>query len=171
MRKIIHIDMDAFYASVEQRDDPSLHHQPLVVGGSRERGVVMAASYKARRFGVRSAMPSATARRLCPDLVFERPRFDAYKAVSSKIRAVLEEHTPITEPETLDEAYLDVTLPIGQFPGVGPATEAKMRRLGIQAGADLIVALQTRRVTGRQSQSHNRLRSKSRIAAAQHHGS
>jgi DNA polymerase-4 len=109
MRKIIHIDMDAFYASVEQRDDPSLRHRPLAVGGSRERGVVMAASYEARRFGVRSAMPSATARRLCPDLVFVRPRFEAYKAVSSEIRAVFEEHTPIIEPVALDEAYLDVT--------------------------------------------------------------
>lgn len=202
MRKIIHIDMDAFYASVEQRDDPSLRDRPLAVGGSRERGVVMAASYEARRFGVRSAMPSATARRLCPDLVFVRPRFDAYKAVSSEIRAVFEEHTPVIEPVALDEAYLDVTenlkglptatevardiratilartglvasagvsynkflakvasdhrkpdalfvitpamgpsfvegLPIGQFRGVGPATEAKMWRLGIQTGADL----------------------------------
>ncbi len=109
MRKIIHIDMDAFYASVEQRDDPSLRDRPLAVGGSRERGVVMAASYEARRFGVRSAMPSATARRLCPDLVFVRPRFDAYKAVSSEIRAVFEEHTPLIEPVALDEAYLDVT--------------------------------------------------------------
>ncbi|APX85097.1 DNA polymerase IV [Methylorubrum extorquens] len=202
MRKIIHIDMDAFYASVEQRDDPSLRHRPLAVGGSRERGVVMAASYEARRFGVRSAMPSATARRLCPDLVFVRPRFEAYKAVSSEIRAVFEEHTPVIEPVALDEAYLDVTenlkglptatdvardiratilartgltasagvsynkflakvasdhrkpdalfvitpaigpgfveaLPIGQFRGVGPATEAKMQRLSIRTGADL----------------------------------
>ncbi|KAB7786378.1 DNA polymerase IV [Methylorubrum populi] len=202
MRKIIHIDMDAFYASVEQRDDPGLRHRPLAVGGSRERGVVMAASYEARAFGVRSAMPSATARRLCPDLVFVRPRFEAYKAVSSEIRAVFEEHTPIIEPVALDEAYLDVTenlkglptaievardiratirartgltasagmsynkflakvasdhrkpdalfvitpamgpsfveaLPIGQFRGVGPATEAKMQRLGIRTGADL----------------------------------
>lgn len=202
MRKIIHIDMDAFYASVEQRDDPGLRHRPLAVGGSRERGVVMAASYEARAFGVRSAMPSANARRLCPNLVFVRPRFEAYKAVSSEIRAVFEEHTPLIEPVALDEAYLDVTenlkglptatdvardirttilartgltasagvsynkflakvasdhrkpdalfvitpamgpgfveaLPIGQFRGVGPATEAKMQRLSIRTGADL----------------------------------
>ncbi len=94
MRKIIHIDMDAFYASVEQRDDPSLRHRPLAVGGSRERGVVTAASYQARRFGVRSAVPSATARRLCLDLVFVRPRFEADRAVSAELRVVFEEHTP-----------------------------------------------------------------------------
>ncbi|RYI98708.1 MAG: DNA polymerase IV, partial [Acetobacteraceae bacterium] len=81
-RKIIHIDMDAFYASVEQRDDPALRGLPVAVGGSRERGVVAAASYEARRFGVRSAMPSVTARRKCPELVFVPPRFDVYKAIS-----------------------------------------------------------------------------------------
>jgi DNA polymerase-4 len=202
LRKIIHIDMDAFYASVEQRDDPALRGLPLAVGGSRERGVVMAASYEARRFGVRSAMPSATARRLCPDLLFVKPRFEVYRAVSEEIRAVFARHTPVIEPVALDEAYLDVTenllglptatavakairaeilertglvasagvsynkflakvasdyrkpdalfvitpamgpdfvaaLPIGRFHGVGPVTEAKMKRLGIETGADL----------------------------------
>jgi DNA polymerase-4 len=108
-RKIIHIDMDAFYASVEQRDNPELRGKPVAVGGSRERGVVMAASYEARKFGVHSAMPSITAKRKCPDLIFVKPRFDAYKAVSLQIREIFAEHTPIIEPLSLDEAYLDVT--------------------------------------------------------------
>jgi len=109
VRKIIHIDMDAFYASVEQRDNPELRGKPVAVGGSRERGVVAAASYEARRFGVHSAMPSVTAKRKCPDLIFVKPRFDAYKAISLQIRDVFAEYTSIIEPLSLDEAYLDVT--------------------------------------------------------------
>src|ERR1700736_4536264 len=201
-RKIIHIDMDGFYASGEQRDNPELRGKPFAVGGSRERGVVAAASYEARKFGVRSAMPSITAKRQCPDLIFVKPRFDAYKAVSLQIREIFAEHTPVIEPLSLDEAYLDVTenlhgiatateiaekirakiraetaltasagvsynkflaklasdhrkpdglfvitpkmgpafvetLPVGKFHGIGPATTAKMNRLGIETGLDL----------------------------------
>jgi DNA polymerase-4 len=109
LRKIIHIDMDAFYASVEQRDNPDLRGRPVAVGGSRERGVVAAASYEARKFGVRSAMPSITAQRQCPDLIFVKPRFEVYKAISQQIRTIFAEHTAIIEPLSLDEAYLDVT--------------------------------------------------------------
>ncbi|GAB2477188.1 DNA polymerase IV [Hymenobacter qilianensis] len=108
-RKIIHLDMDAFYASVEQLDNPALRGRPVAVGGSRQRGVVAAASYEAREFGVRSAMASSVALRKCPDLVFVKPRFDVYKAVSRQIRAIFAEYTPLIEPVSLDEAYLDVT--------------------------------------------------------------
>nr|WP_216726519.1 DNA polymerase IV [Hymenobacter siberiensis] len=115
IRKIIHLDMDAFYASVEQRDHPELRGRPVAVGGARERCVVAAASYEARQFGVRSAMPSATALRKCPELVFVPPRFAAYKEVSRQIRAIFAEYTPLIEPVSLDEAYLDVTLNLKQM--------------------------------------------------------
>ena len=119
-RKIIHIDMDAFYASVEQRDNPELRGKPVAVGWSRERGVVAAASYEARKFGIHSAMPSVTAKRKCPELIFVIPRFDVYKAVSHQIREIFAEHTPLIEPLSLDEAYLDVT---ENLKGIASATE------------------------------------------------
>lgn len=202
-RKIIHIDMDAFYAAVEQRDQPELRGRPVVVGGAPDsRGVVATCSYEARRYGIRSAMPAAQAKRLCPEAVFVRPRFAAYKAASQQIQAVFRRYTELVEPLSLDEAYLDVSactaergsatliaraikreiqtatgltasagvsynkflaklasdldkpdglhlitpdqgeafiagLPVGRFHGVGPATEARMRELGIATGADL----------------------------------
>jgi DNA polymerase-4 len=131
-RKIIHIDMDAFYASVEQRDNPELRGKPVAVGGSRERGVVAAASYEARKFGVRSAMPSVTAKRNCPDLIFVKPRFDVYKAVSLQVRAIFAEHTRLI---SLDEAYLDVT---ENLQGIASATEiAETIRAKIKAETNL----------------------------------
>jgi len=134
-RKIIHIDMDAFYASVEQRDNPELRGKPVAVGGSRERGVVAAASYEARKFGVHSAMPSITARRKCPDLIFVKPRFDAYKVISREIREIFARYTPIIEPLSLDEAYLDVT---ENLKGIPSATRiAEEIRTRIRAETEL----------------------------------
>ncbi|HEY6964786.1 MAG TPA: DNA polymerase IV [Erythrobacter sp.] len=131
LRKIIHVDMDAFFASVEQRDNPELKGKPVAVGGAGGRGVVAAASYEARKFGVRSAMPSVTAQRLCPDLIFVRPRFDAYKEASRQIRRVFEHYTPVIEPLSLDEAYLDVT---DDRLGIGSATRiAELIRQEIRA--------------------------------------
>jgi DNA polymerase-4 len=108
-RKIIHVDMDAFYASVEQMDHPDLRGKPLAVGGGETRGVVSAASYEARKFGVRSAMSGYMAKKNCPELIFVRPRFDRYKEISNKIRKIFHDYTDLVEPLSLDEAYLDVT--------------------------------------------------------------
>ena len=109
MRKIIHIDMDAFFAAVEQRGNPALRGRAIAVGHNGRRGVVSTASYEARPFGVRSALPSVVAKRLCPELIFVEPRFDAYKAVSEQIRAIFHQYTDLVEPLSLDEAFLDVS--------------------------------------------------------------
>ena len=108
-RKIIHIDMDAFYASVEQMDNPMLRGKPVAVGGSENRGVVSAASYEARKYGVRSAISGVLAKKYCPEIIFVRPRFDRYREISSKIHKIFHEYTDLVEPLSLDEAYLDVT--------------------------------------------------------------
>ena len=135
IRKIIHVDMDAFFASVEQRDNPELRGKPVAVGGSSKRGVVAAASYEARTFGVKSAMPSVTAMRLCPDLIFVPHRFEEYRKVSRHIREIFARHTDLIQPLSLDEAYLDVT---HDKQGIGSAVKiAKMIRKAIEEETDL----------------------------------
>ncbi len=134
-RKIIHIDMDAFFASVEQRDNPELRGKAVAVGGSAKRGVVAAASYEARLFGVKSAMPSSIAKRLCPDLIFVAHRFDVYRQVSQQIRAIFAQHSDMIEPLSLDEAYLDVS---HDKQGIGSAIKiAKMIRADIESETGL----------------------------------
>lgn len=139
IRKIIHIDMDAFFASVEQRDDPDLRGKPVAVGGSSERGVVAAASYEARQFGVKSAMPSVIAKRRCPDLIFVKHRFDVYRQVSRQIREIFRMHSDLVEPLSLDEAYIDVTPQNGgDKMGIGNATRiAEMIRAEIKMQTQL----------------------------------
>ena len=139
IRKIIHIDMDAFYASVEQRDNPDLRGKPVAVGHGAARGVVAAASYEARGFGVHSAMASVTAMRKCPELIFVPPRFEVYKAVSAQIREIFAEHTPLIEPLSLDEAYLDVTQNLQNIPlatDVANAIRARIKQVtGLNSSA------------------------------------
>ncbi len=143
MRKIIHIDMDAFFASVEQLDNPDLKGKPVAVGGSGERHVVASASYEARKFGVRSAMPSVTAKKLCPDLIFVRHRFERYHEVSDQIHEIFKEYSGLVEPLSIDEAFIDVT---NDKKGIGSATIIARRikeeikaRTGLTASAGISV--------------------------------
>lgn len=134
VRKVIHVDMDAFYASVEQLDDPSLKGRALVVGGLGPRSVVAAASYEARKFGIRSAMPMAWAKRACHDLAIVAPRFDRYREVSGIIRSIFLSHTPLVEPLSLDEAYLDVTDHMGKLGSARAIAEDIRRRIKEETG-------------------------------------
>jgi DNA polymerase-4 len=142
-RKIIHIDMDAFFASVEQMDNPELRGRPIAVGGEENRGVVAAASYEARKFGVRSALSGALAKKYCPELIFVRPRFDRYKEISGKIRKIFHEYTDLVEPLSLDEAYLDVTVNKKGNPSASLlAQEIRLRilnEIGLTASAGISV--------------------------------
>lgn len=141
IRKIIHIDMDAFFASIEQRDNPELRGKPVAVGGSAERGVVAAASYEARKYGVHSAMPSVTAKRKCPQLIFVKHRFEVYRSVSSQIREIFRDYTDLVEPLSLDEAYLDVTSNKKQMPSATYIAEEIRQRIfestGLTASAGI----------------------------------
>ena len=143
LRKIIHVDMDAFYASVEELDNPDLKGKPLAVGGSEKRGVVSAANYEARKFGVRSAMSGFQARKNCPHLTFVKPRFDRYKEISKQIRVIFFEYTDLVEPLSLDEAYLDVTINKKGNPSATMlATEIRQRILektGLTASAGISI--------------------------------
>mgnify|MGYP001194544866 CR=1 FL=1 len=133
-RKIIHIDMDAFYASVEQRDNPALQGRPVAVGHAAKRGVVLTASYEARKFGVRSAMPSTTALRVCPELIFVPPRFDVYRAISEQVRRIFADYTPLVEPLSLDEAYLDVTENLRGIPTASATAKEIRARIFAETG-------------------------------------
>lgn len=155
-RKIIHIDMDAFFASVEQRDNPALRGKPVAVGGAGGRGVVAAASYEARVFGVRSAMPSIIAARKCPDLIFAPPRFDAYRAVSAQIRAIFNEVADAVEPLSLDEAYLDVSSDRGGF-GSATATAQHIRaRIYAETGLTASAGVSTNKLVAKLASDQNK---------------
>ena len=154
-RKIIHVDMDAFYASVEQRDDPTLRGRPVAVGGGH-RGVVAAASYEARVFGVRSAMPSVTASRKCPDLVFVKPRFDVYRSVSHQIRAIFADYTAQIEPLSLDEAYLDVSEDIRDLGSARAIAEEIRARIFAQTGLTASAGVSYCKFIAKLASDHNK---------------
>jgi len=155
-RKIIHVDMDAYYASVEQRDNPALRGKPVAVGGSRARGVVAAASYEARRYGVRSAMPSVTAARQCPELIFVKPRFEVYRDVSRQIRAIFRDYADAVQPLSLDEAYLDVS---ADKQGIGSATWTAQRiraRILAETGLTASAGVSTNKLVAKLASDQNK---------------
>ena len=156
VRKIIHVDMDAFYASVEQRDNPALRGKPVAVGGSKRRGVVAAASYEARWFGVRSAMPSITAARMCPDLIFTKPRFDVYREVSLQIRAIFHEVADAVQPLSLDEAYLDVTADKGGFGSATWTAQHIRRRIKEVTGLTASAGVSTNKLVAKLASDQNK---------------
>ena len=156
LRKIVHIDMDAFYASVEQRDDPEIRGKPVAVGHAGERGVVTAASYEARKFGVRSAMPSVRAAQLCPKLIWRRPRFEVYRQVSRQIRGIFRDYTGAVEPLALDEAYLDVT---EDLRGIGSATriaELIRQRIARETGLTASAGVSYNKFLAKIASDHNK---------------
>ncbi len=156
VRKIIHVDMDAFFASVEQRDNPALRGKPVAVGGSARRGVVAAASYEARRFGVRSAMPSITAARMCPDLIFTKARFEVYREVSQQIRAIFHEVADAVQPLSLDEAYLDVTADKGGFGSATWTAEHVRRRIKEVTGLTASAGVSTNKLVAKLASDQNK---------------
>jgi len=156
LRKIIHVDMDAFYASVEQRDNPDLRGKPVAVGHGAARGVVAAASYEARKFGVHSAMASVTAMRKCPDLIFVQPRFEVYKAVSAQIREIFAEYTPLIEPLSLDEAYLDVTENLKDMPIATEVANAIRRRIKEVTGLNSSAGISYNKFLAKMASGHNK---------------
>jgi len=156
VRKIIHIDMDAFFASVEQRDNPALKGKPVAVGYGAKRGVVAAASYEARKFGVRSAMPSTTAMRKCPHLIFTPPRFDVYRAVSQQIREIFLEYTPLVEPLSLDEAYLDVTENLRGIPTATATAKEIRARIFEKTGLTASAGISCNKFLAKQASDHNK---------------
>lgn len=155
-RKIIHIDMDAFYASVEQMDNPALRGKPVAVGGSENRGVVSAASYEARKFGVRSALSGVMAKKYCPELIFVKPRFDRYKEISSKIQKIFQEYTDLVEPLSLDEAYLDVTHNKKGNPSAGLLAEEIRARIFSEVGLTASAGISVNKFVAKIASDYNK---------------
>ena len=155
-RKIIHVDMDAFYASVEQMDFPELKGKPLAVGGNETRGVVSAASYEARKFGVRSAMSGIQAKRNCPELIFVKPRFDRYKEISKKIRKIFFDYTDLVEPLSLDEAYLDVTINKKNNPSASLIAEEIRLRIFKEVGLTASAGISVNKFVAKISSDYNK---------------